>query len=666
MHDDVQTVNRPRTLGGSGVTVRGLLTGALAVPITCFVVSWAEIKLQTLQIGFLQMPPAVIGIFLLLLLINAAWKRISRRSEGLTPQDLLVTYSMMTIAAMISSRGLMEKMLPLLVTANYFTTIGGPFQPYLRKWAVPFDTTGPDKQLVALRYFEGLRAGETIPFALWVGPLLLWSVLVCLVFGAFLCMASILRRQWVDNEKLAFPLVQLPLEMAAPSGGMTAGETPFFQNRLMWIGFAIPMVVFMFKGLHSWYPAVPDITLEFMVSDYLKTAPWNGISYTPLKFSFAIVGFMFLLPSDLVFSLWFFAVLARVQDVVATAVNMDTPGMPMYPCPIFRGYQAVGAYLVLSVYLIRVAWPHLRTVGHAVLGEGAPVDDSAELFSYRASFYGFWACAVGAGLFLIFMLGMSPWIAAMQLGALFFVIAFVLARSTAEAGMLMTESSFRPVDVLRLFTPLHTLGPVNLTGMALTDSLLMRDQRGLLLGGFLDGLRIADGAQIRRRRFAGVFALAILLAIFCAAYIQLRIPYHYGGINLYGYVFQGNNQWGFNDYKPALQSGSAAVGWQGTTFLIVGVVVTALLVWGRASLSAFPFHPLGYALASSWTMTVFWFSALVAWFVKSLILRYGGMRLYRQARPFFLGMILGEFMAALLWTVANALLDTPVPTFTWS
>ena len=108
------------------------------------------------------------------------------------------------------------------------------------------------------------------------------------------------------------------------------------------------------------------------------------------------------------------------------------------------------------------------------------------------------------------------------------------------------------------------------------------------------------------------------------------------------------------------------MGWQGTTFLAVGIGVTLALVWARANITGFPLHPLGYALCSSWTMIVFWFAALVAWGIKTLILRYGGMKLYRQTRPLFLGMILGEFAAALFWTAANALLDTPVPSFPWA
>jgi hypothetical protein len=645
---------------------RGLLIGTLLVPLTCFVVSWAEIVLMTLQIGYLQMPPAVVGLLLLMLPLNGLVRRLGARL-ALTAQELMVAYVMMVLAAMISSRGLMQKLLPLLVTPNYFATDGNDwrstFLPHIRQWLVPFDVNGPDKQLVALRFFERLRAGEPIPWSVWVGPVAVWSVLALLVFGAFLCMASLLRRQWVDNEKLSFPLVQLPLEMA---GAGDTREGSFLKNRLTWLGFAIPFGVFLLKGLHTWYPAIPDVTLEWNLGDFLQNRPWNGIYYTPIKVSFAIIGFMFLLPSDLVFSLWFFFVLSRLQDVTATAFNMDMPSMPMYPTPLYRGYQAMGAYFVLAAYLLWVARPHLRRVWRTVVGEERNPDDGRELLPYKAAFWGFWACALGASGFLT-LIGMSPALAFLQLFGLFFVVGLVMARSTAEAGMLMTETSFRPADFLRLLTPMHQLGPANLTALAMTDSLLMRDQRGLLLSGFLDGLRIADGVEIRdRRRLIAPFAVAVVVAIATAAAIQIYLPYTRGGITLYGYVYQANNKWGYEDYQKYMKPGALPVGWQGPTFLLVGMAATAFLVWGRSNLGWFPFHPLGYALCSSWTMIVFWFSALIAWGVKWLILRYGGMKLYRQARPFFLGMILGEFTAALLWAVANAVFQTPVPPFTWA
>ena len=51
----------------------------------------------------------------------------------------------------------------------------------------------------------------------------------------------------------------------------------------------------------------------------------------------------------------------------------------------------------------------------------------------------------------------------------------------------------------------------------------------------------------------------------------------------------------------------------------------------------------------------FWFPCLLAWVFKATILRYGGMRVYQKARPFFLGMVLGEFGMAVFFVVFNLL-----------
>ena len=38
------------------------------------------------------------------------------------------------------------------------------------------------------------------------------------------------------------------------------------------------------------------------------------------------------------------------------------------------------------------------------------------------------------------------------------------------------------------------------------------------------------------------------------------------------------------------------------------------------------------------------FSVFLAWVSKSAIMRYGGIRAYRTARPFFMGLIAGYFL----------------------
>jgi hypothetical protein len=52
------------------------------------------------------------------------------------------------------------------------------------------------------------------------------------------------------------------------------------------------------------------------------------------------------------------------------------------------------------------------------------------------------------------------------------------------------------------------------------------------------------------------------------------------------------------------------------------------------------------------------FPLFVAWLLKWLLLRAGGLRLYRAGLPFFLGLIIGHFaLAGLLWPLFSLLIS---------
>ena len=48
-----------------------------------------------------------------------------------------------------------------------------------------------------------------------------------------------------------------------------------------------------------------------------------------------------------------------------------------------------------------------------------------------------------------------------------------------------------------------------------------------------------------------------------------------------------------------------------------------------------------------------WFSVFIAWLLKAFILKYGGAKLYRNLRPFFLGLTLGAFTSAGFWLIID-------------
>jgi len=645
----------------SGITLRGVVIGLVFVAITCLCVCWAELVLTSIQIGFLQMPPAAIGIFFFLVLLNRGMRGIGRRLR-LSAAELAMIYCMMVVACMVSSRGVMEKIIPLLVTTNYYADSSNHWQalfsPHIKKWMVAFDPSGPAQQPAAKFFFEGLRGGEAIPWQAWVVPLACWAALVGLVLFAFLCITAILRRQWMDNEKLTFPLVQLPVELAGAGDGQD-----ILKNKLLWLGMALPAVVFTINGLHNAMPALPQITLNYPLESLTTTRPWSEMGWTEAYISFAAIGFFFLLPSELLFSLWFFALFSRVQNVVGASYGMDMPQMPMYPTRLYLGYQVAGAYVVLAGYMLYASIPHLKRVARATL-TGSKGEDDNELLSYRTAF---WGLIISFCLILVWckLAGMSLWVAALEFFVFLFVIAVVMARSTAEAGVLMTETSFRPVDLYRMFAPVAHLGPANLAILAFTDTAFIRDQRGLLLTGFLDGLKIGDGARVRRGAMLWVFVIGIIAAMLVAGAMHIWLPYTKGAVNLYQYPYSSGNLWGFQDYAAHMTGAAPAAGWQPKVFFLVGVLFTVFLTYMRAAYFWWPLHPLGYALCVSWTMGVFWFPCLIAWFVKTIILRYGGMKLFIKARPWFLGMVLGEFAMAVIWALISGATGITAPAFPW-
>jgi hypothetical protein len=69
----------------------------------------------------------------------------------------------------------------------------------------------------------------------------------------------------------------------------------------------------------------------------------------------------------------------------------------------------------------------------------------------------------------------------------------------------------------------------------------------------------------------------------------------------------------------------------------------------RLRFVGFLLHPLGYVMTCSYGDLI-WGSFLVVWLLKSLVLRYGGINLFRKTVPFFLGLAFGHFaVAGILW-----------------
>jgi hypothetical protein len=88
----------------------------------------------------------------------------------------------------------------------------------------------------------------------------------------------------------------------------------------------------------------------------------------------------------------------------------------------------------------------------------------------------------------------------------------------------------------------------------------------------------------------------------------------------------------------------------------IGMGITLTLHMARMRLGWFPFHPLGFAVSGSFSMSTLWMPVMIAWVCKVLILRYKGLPGYRRAMPFFLGVTLGDYLVGCAWPLYGWLL----------
>jgi len=651
----------------SHVRARAGMIGLLAVILTTLLVTQAELVLSTLRIGYLQMPPVAIAIMLTMMAVNQLVAKANTRWK-LSSADLLVIYCMALVAAMVTSHGIVEKFIPQLVAPHYFANDANNwrqiFDLHFNHKLIPYNPNLSGHQDVVDQFYGGIPRGGHIPWALWIGPILNWGILLALVVTAFICLTTILRKQWSENERLSFPLAQLPLEISG-----TGDNAASSHRGMICLGALIPILIYTNNGIHQVYPMIPEIRLTIPLNDFFTQTPWNQIGWCPMMFSFAAIGFFFLLPTDISLSIWFFFLFQRLQEAVAVSYNMAMPAMPIYPPKLFIGYETIGAYFILSGYLFWSARTHLKSVWRAAIGK-SDIDDSDEAIPYRTAFWGLVTCVLGSAVWL-WTMGMSLWLGIFEIVVFVFMIALVMARSTAEGGMLMTETTFRPIDIYRMFGSVHDLGPQNLAMLALVDGVLLRDQRGLLLTGFMDSARIADAAYVDRKSLAKRVILAVVVAFCVAVPLNIFVSYTQGAQRLDQYLVQTQPQFTLSDYAQYFKPGgdaaaSAGAHWQMPVFFSIGAVVTLLLTVLRANFYWWPLHPLGLALSGSWAAVEFWFPCFVAWVVKTNVVKYGGMTLYARLRPIFLGLIIGECLMAAIFAVLNILFHLPAPAFPWA
>ncbi len=624
-----------------GFSLRAVLLGLCLLPVNTFWVTVVEVRWYSLDGSCL--PLFVTPVFMLLVLAagNAVVARI-RRPLALTQAELLTIYIMVVVSSTLSGHDMMQNMFGTIGHAHHFATAENAYQTlfwrYLPDWLVVKDENALD-----LFYAGGVSWFRADLLGAWGIPLLMWGLFTFVLILTMLGINVIIRKPWTEHEKLAFPLVVLPLELTRD-----LHRARFFRNRMMWAGFLVAAVIDTVNGVHVFAPSVPMLKTTFasfpnLVSEYLSYRPWNAMGSVRLSLYPFMIGLAFFLPSDLSFSAWFFYVVGKAQLVASALVGHEAlRGLP------YLNEQAAGAWLTLAVVSLWGTKGHLRDVWRKAWGLSSELDDSREPISYRAALL-----LIAVGIATIFgwcmAAGMTFW-PILGMMSIYYLLSIAMTRVRAELG---APHEIYFVNPHRIMTGIGRAGSfrdADLTILA-THYWYNRCYRCHPMPNQLEAFKMAEQSALDRRRLFWALTLATLGAILASYWANLKVTYDAGAAA----KARGFKSWlGREAYdsflRPWLLS-PAETNWGGVIAMVVGGALVVGLQALRTRFVNLPFHPAGYALAISFAMDYFWFAVFVSWLLKVVILRYWGGKAHRQGVWFCLGLIAGDYFVGSVWAI---------------
>jgi hypothetical protein len=489
--------------------------------------------------------------------------------------------------------------------------------------------------------YEGSESGG-IPWRFWTTPILGWLGLFLALWLVMMCLTVLFRRQWAEKEKLVYPLLYLPLEVTEGVQSK-ALVSEFFRNRIMWIGFIVAVLYNLSNIANAYNPSIMTIGKYYDIGRLFTERPLSSLQPMQLHYRPEMIGFGYLVSTEVALSVWVFYLFLKLQSLVAMTAGLEIAGFPFAP------EQSTGAYVALALALAWIARAHLADVGRKAFGMAPEVRDDDEPMSYRLVVFGGLASLAGVLVWMI-AAGMAPWLAIVYT-ALILMVALVYTRIRAEVGvpLIWMFPYFGHYKAIKYFTNSRLLLHNNEWRSATIFTTLVFLSRGYfpsLMGYQAESYRLCQEVGIKPRHMSWALILALVVGFLVGVWLHLRSYYAFGAGGL-----RALEGWGAGISKAEYElltgyaKAASPADMPRALATVAGLVQAFVLTGVRMVFLKFPLHPLGLAMATSYGDLV-WGTFFIVWLVKSIVVRLGGMRGYRQLIPGFIGLALGHFFTA--------------------
>lgn len=602
-----------------------------------------EMLVKGSRLGLSSLTPAAFFLFFLITLIFNPVARWLRPAWQLSRPELLIVFAMMMVATAIPTRGVTGVMLAMVSGPHYYATAENRWAdmvlPHTKDWIV----VGPGDGL--RHFYEGVPTGVAAVWSPWIKPLLGWLIIILALWTTIICLMVILRRQLMERERLPYPVMQVPLAMASLDNHPIP---PFFRSSAMWAGLAVPFILGSLSALHIYYPTFPKLILEEPRLVTLRNRVTLRLRLNPL-----MLGFAYLVNTRLSFSLWVFYLIHEFAqgafDILGIYNNEKLgpwTGSGQVD-PIFS-HQSMGAMLVFVGFGLWTARGHLRDVLQRAREN---IDDDREIVRDRTAIAGF---TIGFLILVSWMAhaGLPAWIA-LCVVIVALVIFLSLTRAIVDGGLATIVPAMVPLGFTLSAFGTDLLGAAGIVAVSFT-LVWVGDLLSFMMAPVAHGIRVAHDGEEKRARgpYFGALIGAMVLSLVVSVVVMISLGHTHGAANLHQQYFQGFAKYTSDIAAQKLQNPTQpdVVGWIWTG---AGAAIMGLLTFASYRFTWWPLHPLGYMVSPAWIMASLWFPFFVAWALKSIVVRAGGLRAYDRSKPIAFGVIIGQIVVCGFWLLID-------------
>ncbi len=637
---------------GSGLTLKAFLAGTLAILVACAMDSYNFVYIGAGELTGDWFPISGILVFLLLLFaVNPLLRLIYPRWE-LTRVELLLTFCMAMIAAGLTTTGFAASFLMHMTGLMYYAAPGnnmwGSLGHLIPAWLLPADRNA----IVWLE--EGLPVGESIPWGAWVAPLALWSVLLAALYGMLTALASIMRKQWEENERLIYPLMEAP-SLLVEDYEKGVRLPPVMRKPLFWIGFLIPVAIFsthILNGVNANFPVIRLLGLGVFTIKLGET--WSEMQVHILP---AIIAYGFLIKRDVLFSIWFFALMIYFQQNMMKILGYTAGPVMGFESPNpALAWQCLGGFVMFVFSGLYMARRHLREVLRKAVFNDPSIDDSEEIMPHRRSVVVFALSLATMWIFLTKM-GMTLAIGG-TLIAILLILYIGVTRFVIEGGLVLCRPSAPAiVAVIALFGAQSM--PIASLAALVACTVFVNDLKAGYMPAFANSIKLLGAERLSRSAIlkAGLYALAFGSVASLA--LMFWFCYDIGASQAKPWLLHTGGRTYASSLVASLHSvptpDGSRIFWGGA-----GMAAMLILTLCRYNFAWWPIHPIGFPIAPTWGVQMSMGSIFVAWLAKTILLRLGGVSLYLKAKPFFIGMLIGHLLMIFAAFLANAFFGSQV------